>query len=99
MPINLSDRIRAINRMNSVETKNPAPSAPEEALEQEHIEALKEEVEPIWEEAKKKQEEVTLEDVYSVVKELKDVIDAQANEIKKINKHVNMTQKMLKKGK
>ena len=99
MPMDLSERIRAINRMHGAEPKESVTPTPEDALEQEHIATLKEEVEPIWEEAAKTQNEVTLEKVYTAVQELKEAIEAQAGEIKKINKHVNMTQKMLKKDK
>ena len=76
----------------------------EEQLEKETEERLVEEVEKSWEEAKAEEQTkeefapITLEQVYLELQALTDAVSNQADELKKINKHINATQKMLKKA-
>lgn len=97
MPTSLTERIRSINRMNGATPIREEEN--EERLEQSMVEA----VEQSWEEAKAEpqatiNEPVTLEMLYLEIQALKQTIAQQADELKKINKHINATQKMLKKG-
>ena len=95
MVMDLSARIRAINKMNGHET--PAPQPIEPPVEPEPV--TQEEAEMTWADAQREEPEVTLADLKKSIDELKEVIAAQADDLKKINKHVNATQKLLKKGK
>ena len=94
MTTSLTERIRAINRINHAVKEEDK----EEATEQSLVAA----VEQSWEEAQAEEEKikpvVTLEMVYLELQALTDAVSQQAEELKKINKHINATQKMLKKG-
>lgn len=95
MPTSLTERIRSINRMNGVERK-------EEEREKQTEQRMVEAVEQSWEDAKAEEKkvntEVTIEMLYLEVQALTEAVEKQAEELKKINKHINATQKMLKKG-
>lgn len=95
MPTSLTERIRSINRMNGVERK-------EEEREKQTEQRMVEAVEQSWEDAKAEEKkvntEVTIEMLYLEIQALTEVVEKQAEELKKINKHINATQKMLKKG-
>lgn len=94
MTTSLTERIRAINRINHATKEEDK----EEATEQSLVAA----VEQSWEEAQAEEEQekpiITLETVYLELQALTDAVSQQAEELKKINKHINATQKMLKKG-
>ena len=97
--IDLSARIQAINRMNGVEHK---PTKKTSKLKKEPKEnSATNPVEAIWDEARANstfsKEIVTLEQVYSELQALTTAVSEQTAELKKINKHINSTQKMLKK--
>lgn len=95
MPTSLTERIRSINRMNGVERK-------EEEREKQTEQRMVEAVEQSWEDAKAEEKkvntEVTIEMLYLEIQALTEAVEKQAEELKKINKHINATQKMLKKG-
>lgn len=95
MPISLIERVQSINRMNNAEREENK----EQKVEQSMVEA----VEQSWENAKAEEKkevhtEVTIEMLYLEIQALTEVVEKQAEELKKINKHINATQKMLKKG-
>lgn len=118
--IDLSERIRSINRMNSVKSASPQDRHPEDIWEEKEAELveLAKKVEtpadetaytmktgyddyeqcdkpklkvdrPVWE---------MVEELKKEIVEMREAFNRQAEELKKINKHVNATQKMLKKG-
>lgn len=95
MPTSLTERIRSINRMNGVERK-------EEEREKQTEQRMVEAVEQSWEDAKAEEKkvntEVTIEMLYLEIQALTEAVEKQAEELKKINKHINATQKMLKNG-
>lgn len=98
MVTSLTDRIRSINRMNNTHKDEEI----EEKMEQSLVETV-EEVEQSWEKAKEEEKKevktgVTLDMLYLEVQALTETIAQQTEEIKKINKHINATQKMLKKS-
>lgn len=100
--IDLSARIQAINRMNGVEHKPTPKKAKKEVIAPDPKKVWKaDDIEGIWETAKEEnyidKSGVTLDQVYQELRALTDAVSEQAAELKKINKHINATQKMLKK--
>lgn len=115
MPTNLSEKIRFINRQNELlhgrrdeEDAKEAQSETQlvdtveqvwaDAQEKESLTAERPE-EPVAVEPKMASEPIDLATVYRAVETLTEKIDQAIGEIAKINKHVNATQKMLKKTK
>lgn len=99
MPIDLSSRIQMINRTNQME--NFSPISQEEPLSVTTTEAIWEETKesPVSESISEPVETITLEDLAKKIDALVEVVNENTAMLAKINKHVNATQKMLKKGK
>ena len=99
MVVNLSDRIKMINRSTHLvqHTQTPAPVPVEESKEDARYtrSVSNEELSEVL----LQPEPATIDDVLAQLKKLTEAIEAQSLEIKKINKHVNAAQKELKKTK
>lgn len=100
--IDLSARIQAINRMNGTEHKATPKKAKKEVIAPDPKKVWKtDDIEGIWETAQEEnyidKSGATLDQIYQELRALTDAVSEQAAELKKINKHINATQKMLKK--
>lgn len=99
MVVNLSDRIKMINRSAHLaqDTQTSAPAPVDELKD--GIRCIRSVSDEELEEVLLQPEPATIDDVLAQLKKLTKAIEAQSLEIKKINKHVNATQKELKKTK
>lgn len=101
--IDLSARIQAINRMNGAEHRStPKKAKKEVSFVPDPKKVWKtDDIEGIWETAQEEnyidKSGATLDQIYKELQALTDAVSEQAAELKKINKHINATQKMLKK--
>lgn len=99
MVVNLSDRIKMINRSTHL-TQDTQASAPAPVDEQKKdIRRTRPVSDEELAEVLLQPEPATIDDILAQLKKLTEAIEAQSLDIKKINKHVNATQKELKKAK
>lgn len=101
MVMDLSSRIKLINKQNEYLNSQPKETDEQEQLGEDNLLAA---VEETWanqqaiEEKETSDKQVTLADIYKEAQEIKAMISDHNDLLSKINKHINATQKMLKKG-
>lgn len=102
MVMDLSERIRSINKTNGVEVKPQPPKRQRAQQQKPSIQVAKRDLSVAEMEAalnRARNPENPIDEILERLDRLTEAIEAQAVELKKINKHVNATQKELKKAK